>query len=254
MSEVRRLLRRSEIFGDLSDLMQEQLAAHAEVRTVAAGEIFVRAGSPQTAIVHLSEGRLALYRSNPKRKVTLLLGIVSAPAIIGDAECAAHSPWMVSVRAEDDARLLLIENSAFLACVQQNGVLAHRLYLDACTRHLLANHTAQSTALHSVETRLLGLLLDLARRSGRIEGDRARVGHRVSKVDLAAALGVTRKTITRTLAPLEKAGLIAEDENTREWVLPRLREVEAMLPEDFLGLSSRIGELVSPVISRWSWE
>jgi CRP/FNR family transcriptional regulator len=226
------------------------LAEASTLRHLQPGEILVRAGSPETAIVHLVEGKLAIYRSNQRRKTTLLLGVIAAPAIVGDAEAAAKTPWMCSVRAEEEATCLMIPNDAFFNAVKSNIEVAFRMYLDASVRHLLANHTAQSVALYDIETRLLRVLLDYARRYGRIEQDRAIVGRKMSQVELAAALGVATKTVARALKPLTAQGIVSEDEEGA-MIVQGLSALRADLPPDLFGLSSRMGEAAAPLVSRW---
>ena len=244
-----KLLRTGTLFSSLSPADVSNLAGKSEVRTIAAGEILFRAGANHESVVYLTHGRMALYRKNPARDITLLLGIVDAPSLFGDAECAAGVNWMCSVRAEEDSWCLLIPNAEFLAAIDSHPELASRMYRDASVRHLLANHTAQTIALHDVETRLLRLLLDYARRFGRREGKSAIIGRPISRVAIAAALGVTRKTITRTIQPLEERGIIGYTDGDLV-VINDLDALSEQLPPDLFGLSSQIGESVLP-LTRW---
>jgi CRP-like cAMP-binding protein len=249
--EALNLLRKSDLFSVLPAPELKKLAEKCEVRLVESGSLLVRAGATHAAVVYLAQGKVALYRRNPKRDVTLLLGVVEAPSLFGDAECAAETHWMCSVKAEEDSWCVLIPNAAFLACVDKNAVLASKLYRDASIRHLLANHTAQTLALYDVETRLLRLLLDYGYRFGRQVADTVVIDKPISQVEMAAALGVKRKTIGRTFLPLEKQGTITRNEDG-SLVIHRLSKLEAALPRDLFGLSSRHGEKVSPVTQRWA--
>ena len=189
-----------------------------------------------------------LYRRNARLDATMALGMLAAPSIFGDAEWAAGVPWMVSGRAEVDSMVVGIENAAY-ARLTQNPAVAHRMYRDACVRHLLANHTAQVMAIYDVETRLLRLLLDHGARVGRRTGDALIIAEPIGPVALAAHLGVNRRTITRALKSIETQGwLVRENEH---WTLKRLREMEGILPPHLLGLSTSSGEQ-GPVFSRWS--
>jgi CRP-like cAMP-binding protein len=247
--EARQLLNRGQLFSCLAPAELARLGAQCEVRLVAAGGMIVRAESPQNAVVYLAQGKVALYRRNTKRDVTLLLGLVEAPSLFGDAECAAGTPWMCSARAEEDSWCVMIPNEPFLQCVDRHQELCSRLYRDACVRHLLANHTAQTLALYDVETRLLRLLLDYAYRFGVREGDSAVIEKPTSQVEMAAALGVTRKTIARTLLPLEKRKVISR--KGASFVVHDLSKLERSLPRDLLGFSSRHGESIAAVTKRW---
>ena len=82
MNTVLHALRKLDLFSVVDAAALSRLAQHGELRILEPGDIVARAGSPQTAVVCVTEGRLALYRRNPKRKVALLLGVVSAPGVI----------------------------------------------------------------------------------------------------------------------------------------------------------------------------
>jgi CRP-like cAMP-binding protein len=228
------------------------LADQAELRPADAGDIVIRAGMPQAHIVFLAKGKLAIYRRNKASDIALLLGMLEAPSLFGDAELYAGVPWMASARAETDVVCLMLPTKLFDDIVGRNVALAARLYRDASARHMLANHTAQTVVLYDVEVRIFRLLLDYAYRYGRREGDNAIIERPISQVEMAAALGVNRKTIARTLKPLEEAGTVVRTDGEESWQIVGLARLEARLPKQLLGLSSRFGETPESVLSRWT--
>jgi CRP/FNR family transcriptional regulator, cyclic AMP receptor protein len=242
------LLQRSPVLSAIPSRDLEHLASRCRVVELGAGEIVLRAESPQTAVCYLAGGKLMLYRRH--RDITLLLGIIESPSIFGDAECAGGVPWMVSARTESPCACVFIPNEDFLACVKTHASVAFQLYQDASVRHLLANFTAQTMALYDIETRLLRLLLEYARAFGRIEGKAAVIEKRVTVVELAEALGVTRKTIDRTLKPLEKRGLISRRKTPPFLSIDDVDAVEASLPKNLLGMSSRLGRFTVRLLDR----
>jgi CRP/FNR family transcriptional regulator, cyclic AMP receptor protein len=244
------LLQRGDLFSDLSEGERQRLADASEARFVEPDTIFVRAEMPQHAVVFVAEGKVSLYRKNVERDVMLLLGIVEAPSLFGDAEAAAGVPWMISARAEERTWCVMIPNAIFFDVVAASRPLAYRLYVHTCVRHLLANHTAQSLALYDVETRLIRLLLDFARRFGRVEDDAAFIEKPLSQIEMAASLGVSRKTIARALKPLEEKGVVSRSGEEAPWVVRGLDAIEKSLPKHLLGLSSRFGEPVIPLSSK----
>lgn len=246
------LLCQSPLFGGLPVAELRALASHTEHRIVEAGRHIVRVGAPLTHLVWLALGTVALYRHNRDREVTLLLGLVEAPALLGDAEWGARVDWTVSMRAERPSSALLIPVGAFEKLLERHGELSMRLYRDACVRHLLANHTAQAMALYDVETRLLRLLVDYATRLGRREAEHVVFEPAIAQTELAAGLGVDRRTIARALQPLTDQGVLERNDQGRVAKLRNVRAMEARLPKDLLGLSSRLGETVRPVGARWS--
>lgn len=250
MKEALYWLRRHEPLASLTTPELERLARASRVRRLESGEMLIRGGLAQTEIIYVVDGATALYRTNRERTVTLLLGVLSSPSIFGDAEYSVGAPWLVSARAETEVTALMIRNDAFFRCVEQNGALAYKMYLDASVRHALANHTAQSVALYPVEIRLVRILLDYARSYGRSVGDDVFVGRKITQPELAAALGVTTKTVRRTINVLETKSIIARDE-AGALIVRGISALKDALPENIFGLSVRLGTPPPPVLSRW---
>ena len=235
------MLRTSGLFVALSPADLDKLIAGAELREAVKGELLARAGTSQHSILCMVVGKVSIYRRNKERGVTLLLGIVGGPAILGDMECAAGVSWMISIRAEEATTAIFVPNDAFLHAVRNNAALAFQLYQDASVRHCLANHTAQSIALYDTETRLLRLLLDYAGAFGSVHDDIATIHAPLTKVGMAAALGVTRKTIMRTLEPLLREGVVSRDPQDNQWRLHHVHDITQRLPKPFLGVTSTFG-------------
>ncbi len=250
--EALHYLVKSDLFGAVPARELSALASVSDVRFVDAGDLLVRFGAPADRIVFLADGKLAIYRRNKQRDVALLLGILEAPSVFGDAEFAAGTPWMASARAETDCCCVMMPGSAFMNIVERHASLAAHLYKDASIRHLLANHTAQTIALYDVETRLLRLLLDYGYRFGIRDGSNVRLSHPLSQVEIAAALGVTRKTVSRTLGPLEKRGVVSRDGKTGAWTIYDVDALHKVLPQQLFGMSSRLKEQPVSVVSRWT--
>lgn len=235
------VLRASRLFGELPVHAISVLAKAVRVRRFDAGETVVRAGVAQKEVIYQVSGRLLLYRHNPKRKIGLLLGITSGPALVGDAECAAGVPWAISVRTSEPSMCLFIRNGAFLACVQKHASLAYGLYRDASLRHLLANLTAQTMALYPIQTRLIRLLLDYVRAFGLFEKDgSAIIEQSVTRVELAGALGVSEKTVTRALQILQRSGVITRPRGTGSLQVHDVERLRRDIPGDMLGLASSL--------------
>ncbi len=239
------------LFPEAPPPVVRQLASGCDLRWVDEGDILVRAGAPQSHVVFLAEGRMALYRRNKKRGVALLLGLLEAPSVFGDAECMVAGIWSVSARAVKDSACVMIPNQRFVHFVKDQKEVLWQLYKDACARHLIANYTAQTLALYDVETRLLRLLLDFAHRFGRIADDTAEVGRALSGSDLAAALGVTRRTVTRAVGQLQRRGVLSRDPDSNEFRIHDLGDLSRELPRQELGVSSRFGEAPLPVLLRY---
>jgi CRP-like cAMP-binding protein len=240
------LLRRAPIFASAPAEALQTLAAEAQVRLVDRGKHVLHAGSPLSAIIYLAEGQLLLYRRNKKRGLNVLLGVLDAPSLFGDAEWASGIPWMEDVRAESDCQLVLLPVGIFERFLQKHPRVLFEVYKDACIRHMMANQSLQAMALYDVRTRLLRLLLDFVHQSGRIEDDRGFTGRALRVADLAAGLGVTERTVARALAELKDEGVLDKTDDG-QMIIIGVRAAKQSMPENLLGLSSAISAQVIPV-------
>jgi CRP-like cAMP-binding protein len=196
------LLARNPVLGLGSPAALEQLAEASTVRRYAAGATVTIARSPQTHVLVLAEGKLALKKRNREAKTQLLVGVIVAPAIYGDAEAySATRRWVASARAAEPTLAVQVPNRALDAFVEREGKAAAALYRDACARHYLAVELMQVHALQKTQHKILRLLMSQATGPGREV--------QVRPAQLAAALGVNRKTVARNLALLEEQGLLA---------------------------------------------
>lgn len=160
------------------------------------------AGLAQTDVILIARGEVELHRKNLETDTQILVGLLSAPAIFGDAEHYAGTGWVVSGTASTDVTIVAMPNAAFDQMVESDGKIAAQLYRDACARHMLVIEIMQMFALQRTEYRILRLLWGLST---------VKDGQRwapFSQVQLVKALGLNRKTIARNIEDLEAEGLI----------------------------------------------
>lgn len=238
MGDALYYLRASPYFEGISATQAFALAKSSELRHYEPGDIVTRAGLPATDVICCVEGSILLYRKNSESGATLALGLLEAPSIFGDAECSVKSPWLCSARAETAAVCVRIPFEALCFVLEANAQVAARLYYDASRRHLLANYTAQMATLYSPETRLLRALIDFAEAFGAEHDDRFEISRDVSLNDLAAVLGVTKKTVQRAISTLEAEQALLRDPKTKQWIVRKSKSLWERVPADGFGLFS----------------
>ncbi len=201
---VRELLRRNPVLAIGSDRALLQVARVSEAKVFEPGAIAARLGSEVTHVLVVASGQLELYRKNREADTQMLVGVIEAPAILGDAELYAGSPWVVTVRASDQSVVVRIPVAAYDRMVSSDPNIAAGLYRDSCSRHLLAVEIMQVFALQKTENKILRLLMSIAH-----DGEESGYSvARISQVQLANALGLNPKTVRRHLAALEKQGAL----------------------------------------------
>lgn len=233
-------LRRVPVFANADDAVLKRAAARSSVQHYPREKVVVRNGLPQTHILVVAQGALHLYRKNREAQTQILIAVVHAPATFGDAELYARAPWMVSARSVADTVIVHVPNDAYDELVAADAQVAAALYRECCARLLLAVQVMQVHGLQKVRNKILRLLWDRSR--VRPESGSRRLAP-LSQVELAAALGVNRKTISRNLRDLEREGVLRREgaevelllsEESRPWKpFPgRARSADWKLPDD----------------------
>ena len=228
-----RVLRRNPVLSAGDDRALARLAAASSERVLDAGDVLVRVGSPQRDVFLIADGQLELYRRNRLAETQILCGVLHPPSLFGDAELYSKTPWTVSAKAVEPTVVVAMPNAAFDAIVDADGKVAAGLYRDACARQMLVIQIMQIFALQKTQHQILRLLWSVA------DGDRVAA---VSVVQLARALGLNRKTVTRHLKELEALEMLRRDKDSVQLLLPDDLPLWPSLPEHGFGAAWRLPE------------
>lgn len=234
-------LRRNPVLARGGGAALRLLAGRSEVRLYDTGAVVTRAGSPQTHVIMIADGRVELHRKNRKAGTQFLVGLLEAPQVFGDAELYAGVRWSVSATAVEPTTAVLMPNEDYDRMVSTDGGIAAGLYRDSCARHMLVIQIMQFLALQRTEHQILRLLFDLAP-APPSPGDP--VVAPLSQVRLAQALGVNRKTIARNLKMMERGGLIETKRGEAVLLVPReVVAIDDLTVMRCFGASWRLGEM-----------
>lgn len=225
-------LRAHPILGQARPESLAWLAERSDLKTYDPGDVACRAGRPQRNIMVLLSGALRLYRRNKAMETEMLVGIMKAPAVFGDAELYARAPWTISGVAVEPVDAVLVPNEAYDAFIEAEGKVAAAMYRDSCARHALVVEIMQIFGLQSTQNQVLRLLIRQAA-ADQTTGDPLTVP--LHPVALARSLGVNRKTVARKLKELEDLGYIARQGDRVTLHIPEEYRRMAELPEASLG-------------------
>src|SRR5207249_1592072 len=92
---VLELLRRNPVLAAGAERVLEKVARASETAVYEAGAVAARYGSAVTHVLLVASGQLELYRKNREAETQMLVGVIEPPALLGDAELYACSPWIV---------------------------------------------------------------------------------------------------------------------------------------------------------------
>lgn len=160
-------------------------------------------GDPAHAMYIVMTGRVKIYRVSAAGREQILQ-IAGTGAHFNTVALFDRGPCPANAEALSDIRLLMLPRDALLAVIEDYPVIALALLRDICVRLRAMVDLVDTLALHSVQGRLAGLLIDLAEAEERGE----RLGA-TTQAQMAARLGTVREMIARTLKMFEGLGLIS---------------------------------------------
>ena len=190
-------LARNRWFARQAAPLQQQLAVAGRIVTLRRGQWVYSQGDEGTGLCAVIDGTLRLEVALGNDR-DVLIGLASAPAILGQVRQIGGGPRILSVRANSASRVLMIADDALDRVAAHEPALWRAInelvyaQLDQMTR--LAAHLLVQTPRGRVAMRLLQFA----------EGDRVPV----NQADLAEMTALSRKTVNAHLAALEGTGVI----------------------------------------------
>lgn len=207
----------------LGDLRAACTATLYRPRQVIFGE-----GTPAAALFLVCHGAVKLYHSDRFGR-DHILEVAGPGALVGELSLDDGDVMSVSAEALTEAQVSSFSRERLTAFIQRHPETGVR-FLAALSRELsLARRKARDLALKGAESRLAGLLLQLARAAGDI-GPGQSLGLRYSRRELAEMIGVSTETAIRLLAALKRKGAIRS--NGRDVVLADIDRLTRIAQHD----------------------
>ena len=216
-------LRRCALFSDLPSKDLQWIASLVVQARLGKGDYLFREGSPSEGFYVVHQGAINVHRVNAAGK-TQVIHVFRAGESFAEATLADNTPaYPADARAVEPSSVLLVPKAAFLELLRKRPELALRM-VAAMSRHLHALvGLIDDLRLKDVQTRLASWLL---KRCPHPAGDGAvLVELDRPKGVLAAELGATSETLSRTLAELRTRQLITV--RGRNILIPKPRELDA---------------------------
>jgi len=192
--------------------LPESIRQRATLRELAADDVLFRQGNKASAIFEVQEGRLRLLRSTIDSR-PVVLHTARQGDLLAEAALFADTYHCDAVAAIA-SRVYVYPKRDLLTALRNDPAISER-FMAVLARQIQALRTRlEERNIRSARERVLHHLALATGKGGRtirLEG---------SLIDLAAELGLTHETLYRTLAHLEKTGVIAR---TRSEIVLRKR-------------------------------
>jgi CRP/FNR family transcriptional regulator/CRP/FNR family cyclic AMP-dependent transcriptional regulator len=220
----RELLRSIDLFADLTDREAATVLAIMRERRVPRGGVIFHQHDDGGGLYVILEGIVKISRSGRDgREVTM--AVLHEGNFLGEMSLLDGQPRSATATAVEAARLLFLDREHFRRSVLAQPRIVAKLLAELSKRIRAADQAIENLALGSVHDRVFHLLGHLGRRGPLREGS-AVIERMPTHQGLAEMVGASRETVTRTLAAMERAGLISI-EKRRATLLPAFFKEEA---------------------------
>jgi CRP/FNR family transcriptional regulator len=198
-------LRSGQLFSGLPETDLAEIAAMVRLKTLPKGAYLFREGEPSEGFYLVQRGAINVHRvaANGKERV---IRVFRAGESFAEVAIVSPTGYPADARAVQTSNVFLIPKTEFLALVAKRPDLAMRM-LASMSQHLrVLVGLVDDLTLKNVETRLARWLM---KRSGAREA-KAPVTFKLAlpKRVIAAELGTTAETLSRTMAKFREGGII----------------------------------------------
>jgi CRP-like cAMP-binding protein len=197
--------RSCQLFTGLPAADLEAIASFSVLKPLAKGAYLFREGDPSEGFYVVQRGAVDIHRVSPAGKEQVIR-VFRPGESFAEATVATERGNPVDARALETSSVILVPKAPFLALLSRRPDLALRM-LAAMSQHLrVLVGLVEDMTLKDVETRFLNWLVKRCPVDGPGPRD---VALGMTKRTLAAELGTSSETLSRTFAKLRDDRLLA---------------------------------------------
>jgi CRP/FNR family transcriptional regulator len=202
-------LRSCQLFAGLPAADLEAIAGFAVLRNVPKDSYLFHEGDPSEGFYVVQKGAINVHRVSATGKEQVIY-VFRAGESLAEASLASERGYPANARAVESATVVVVPKAPFLALLSRRPDLGLRM-LGSMSQHLrVLVGLVEDLTLKDVETRFINWLLKRSPRDGIGE---ANVQLDITKRVLAAELGTTSETLSRTFARLREEKLLEVNGN-----------------------------------------
>ena len=193
------LLRKSALFGDLSDEQAAHLASRLRAATYKRNSIIFLKDDPGDALYIIRSGRVKISVESAEGK-DLILNIYGAGDVFGEMAVFDGLARSAAATAVENVEALVLTRTAFTEAVERVPGLASNIIALLSRRLRYTTQQTEMLGLFGAYERVAFKLLQLAPAPATVVN--------ISQQELAAMLGLTREWINKILKTFADEGVI----------------------------------------------
>jgi len=201
------LLRRVQLFATLTDTEFRNLERIFRIRSYRKNQVIFLEAEAGTYMYIVLAGKVKVTKSTQGGKESIL-AIHRQGDFFGEMSLLDGRTSPATVAAMEDCRIAAIDGADFKRFLMTNEKVVRQIIQVLCARlrHVWAQ--IQSLSYSTAEARIRGEIRQLGLRHGVADSRGIIIDLKVTHQEIAEMVGTSRETVTRTLARLQKDGII----------------------------------------------
>lgn len=206
-TDVVEILRSTPLFADLDEDELDTLGGMVSWRLFKRNDIIFREGEAYRGFFLVVEGQVLVYKLSAEGRM-LILHICRPGDIFADVPLFARSPYPAWAQAASPSKLLFFPKGEFESFLESHPGVC-RIMLTILARRLLdLNARFEQVTLHEVSGRLARYLLEELQQQEHPDPVEPFLRLSVTKGMLAARLGTTLETLSRSFRKMSEEGVL----------------------------------------------
>jgi CRP-like cAMP-binding protein len=226
------------IFASLSAAHRDRCWSLGQLRSFAPGEHLSRDGEPAKFYWLLLDGAVRVYYTSPQGS-EVTVKIFAAPAAWAEMQILTHHSHTEDCCCIERAWCWCLPAADFVRLLDDHPLFMKQVLIDTSARFLIAAQHERALAFLDVAERLAHLLLSYVRIYGVKTDHGIRIDTRLSHEQLAADLGIVKKSVTRTLSQWTAEGVVVKSGNS--YVIPNMALLVDRSPKGLIGVDWSTG-------------
>jgi CRP/FNR family cyclic AMP-dependent transcriptional regulator len=225
---------RHPLLRDIDPEVTRALLAASFHRVVPRRATLHRRSDAEPSLVLVLAGSAQLFSSTAEGE-ELMLALLRAPGSLGEAECLLGAAAQTDGRALERCVVLEIERAAVTRALATCPRFSANFARAIADKLRCAEARQLALAFEPVEARLARLLVEYAEAYGLPVEDGIKIRLPLCQDQLASALGVARRSVTRALKGWTDDGIVAK--RAAHYVISDLRPLRAAAGVDAVALA-----------------
>jgi CRP/FNR family transcriptional regulator len=197
------LFKRIPLFSELSPEQLKEVAALSLLRKYSKGEVIFNPAQKAESFFILKSGKVKIYKTS--RGKEQILRIFTPPVIFGEAASFTGDYFPAWAEAVEDSEVVLVPRSGMIKLLKEDPELGMKLLSVMAQRLVYLTTVIENLSLKSALSKVATYILQ---KSSEVN-DTGRVPFSTSTA--AMELGLTKETVSRTLAKLKKLKVVEKE-------------------------------------------